>query len=115
MWIRAPKHWLWVRFPQGTLIFCNNDQNSLLLFLLYGACEKQNTIFLLTKNADYTVSYSNNINAGTATVTIMEIGSYEGTTGTTFQIKSRSIREVTVEKSGKSAVFLGGGVVQSFM
>ena len=97
------------------MIFCNNDQNSLLLFLFYGACEKQNTIFLLTKNADYTVSYSNNINAGTVTVTIMERGSYEGTTGTTFQIKSRSIREVTVEKIGKSAVFLGGGVVQYFM
>lgn len=98
------------------MIFCNNDrENSLLLFLFYGACEKQNTIFLLTQNADYTVSYSNNINAGTVTVTIMERGSYEGTTGTTFQIKSRSIREVTVEKIGKSAVFFGGGVVQYFV
>lgn len=46
---------------------------------------------------------------------IMERGSYEGTTGTTFRIKSRSIREVTVEKIGKSAVFFGGGVVQYFM
>lgn len=76
---------------------------------------KQNTIFLFTNNADYTVSYSNNINAGTATVTIMEIGSYEGTTGTTFQITSRSMGEITVEKIGKSAVFFRGGVVQYFM
>ncbi|WP_443662072.1 hypothetical protein [Eshraghiella crossota] len=76
---------------------------------------KQNTIFLLTNNADYTVSYSNNINAGTATVTIMEIDSYEGTTGTTFRIISRSIGEITVEKIGKSTVFFGGGVVQYFM
>ena len=68
---------------------------------------KQNTIFLFTNNADYTVSYSNNINAGTVTVTIMEIGSYEGTTGKTFQITSRSMGEVTVEKIGKSAVFFG--------
>ena len=98
------------------MIFCNNDcENSLLHFLFYGACVKQNTIFLLAKNADYTVSYSNNINAGTATVTIMEIGSYEGTTGTTFQITSRSMGEVTVEKIGKSTVFFGGGVVQYFM
>lgn len=59
------------------------------------------------KNADYIVSYSNNINAGTATVTITGIGSYEGTTGTTFQITSRSIGEVTVEKIGKSAVLFG--------
>ena len=98
------------------MIFCNNDrENSLLLFLFYGACVKQNTIFLLTNNADYTVSYSNNINAGTATVTIMEIDSYEGTTGTTFRIISRSIGEITVEKIGKSTVFFGGGVVQYFM
>lgn len=102
--------------PAGNIDFCNNDrENSLLLFLFYGACVKQNTIFLLAKNADYTVSYSNNINAGTATVTIMEIGSYEGTTGTTFQITSRSMGEVTVEKIGKSTVFFGGGVVQYFM
>ena len=53
---------------------------------------------VLTQNADYTVSYSNNINAGIATVTIMGIDSYEGTIGTTFQITSRSIGEVTVEK-----------------
>ena len=98
------------------MIFCNNDrENSLLLFLFYGACVKQNTIFLLTNNADYTVSYSNNINAGTATVTIMEIDSYEGTTGTTFRIISRSIGEITVEKIGKSTVFFGGGVVQYFI
>lgn len=98
------------------MIFCNSDrEDSLLHFLFYGACEKQNTIFLLTQNADYTVSYSNNINAGTATVTIMEIGSYEGTTGTTFQNKSRSIGEITVEKIGKSAVFFGRGVIQYFM
>jgi len=84
-------------------------------FLFYGACVKQNTIFLLTQNADYTVSYSNNINAGTATVTIMEIGSYEGTTGTTFRITSRSMGEVTVEKIGKSAVFFVGGVVRYLM
>lgn len=101
--------------PAGNIDFCNNDRENSLLLLFYGACVKQNTIFLLAKNADYTVSYSNNINAGTATVTIMEIGSYEGTTGTTFQITSRSMGEVTVEKIGKSTVFFGGGVVQYFM
>lgn len=38
----------------------------------------------------------------------MERGSYEGTTGTTFQIKSRSIREVTVEKLVKVLYFRRG-------
>lgn len=95
--------------PAGNIDFCNNDrENSLLLFLFYGACVKQNTIFLFTNNADYTVSYSNNINAGTVTVTIMEIGSYEGTTGTTFQITSRSMGEVTVEKLVKVLYFRRG-------
>ena len=52
----------------------------------------------LKKGTDYTVSYSNNINAGTATVTITGIGSYEGTVSTTFQIKPRSLREITARK-----------------
>ena len=52
----------------------------------------------LKKGTDYTVSYSNNINAGTATVTITGIGSYEGTASTTFQIKPRSLREITARK-----------------
>ena len=52
----------------------------------------------LKKGTDYTVSYSNNINAGTATVTITGIGSYEGIASTTFQIKPRSLREVTARK-----------------
>ena len=52
----------------------------------------------LKKGTDYTVSYSNNINAGTATVTITGIGSYEGTASTTFQIKPRSLREVTARR-----------------
>ena len=66
--------------------------------------------FQFTERADYTVSYSNNINAGTATVTITGIGFYEGTTGTTFRITSRSIGEVTVEKLVKVLCFSGEGV-----
>ena len=52
----------------------------------------------LKKDVDYKVSYTNNINAGTATVTITGIGSYEGTASKTFQITSRSLREVTIRK-----------------
>jgi hypothetical protein len=100
--------------PAGNIdFFCNNDrENSLLLFLFYGACVKQNTIFLLTYDIR---PISDQTYTGSVTVTIMEIGSYEGTTGTTFQITSRSIGEITVEKIGKSTVFFGGGVVQYFI
>ena len=40
----------------------------------------------LTKNVDYTVSYSNNKDAGTATVTITGKGNYTGTKAVTFTI-----------------------------
>ncbi len=42
----------------------------------------------LTKDVDYTVSYSNNTNIGTATVVITGIGSYAGSITLTFQILS---------------------------
>ena len=40
----------------------------------------------LVKGTDYTVSYKNNKNAGTATVTITGIGDYKGTVSKTFKI-----------------------------
>lgn len=40
----------------------------------------------LTKNTDYTLSYKNNINAGTATITIKGKGGYTGSKSTTFKI-----------------------------
>ena len=40
----------------------------------------------LVKDTDYTVGYSNNTNAGTASVTITGIGAYSGTKGATFTI-----------------------------
>ena len=41
----------------------------------------------LTKDTDYTVSYSDNVNAGTATVTITGKGDYTGTVPATFTIE----------------------------
>ena len=40
----------------------------------------------LTEDTDYTVSYSNNVNAGTATATIVGKGNYAGTKAATFKI-----------------------------
>lgn len=46
---------------------------------------------VLTKGTDYTVAYSNNINAGSnATVTITGIGDYTGTATATFSITANS-------------------------
>ncbi|SDB33246.1 Leucine rich repeat-containing protein [Ruminococcaceae bacterium FB2012] len=41
----------------------------------------------LTKGTDYTVSYSNNTNVGTATITVTGKGAYTGTLKKTFKIK----------------------------
>ncbi|WP_028508817.1 hypothetical protein [Ruminococcus sp. NK3A76] len=52
---------------------------------------------VLTKDTDYTVSYSNNINAGTATVTVSDGTSAAFVTGsTTFTIQPKSIADVTI-------------------
>lgn len=45
----------------------------------------------LVKGLDFTVAYSNNVNAGTATVTVTGIGSYTGTASKTFVIKNSDI------------------------
>lgn len=47
----------------------------------------------LRKNVDYIVSYSNNINAGTAKVIIKGKGNYTGTITKTFKIYSRNISD----------------------
>jgi len=41
---------------------------------------------LLSQGTDYTVTYENNKDAGTATIKITGIGNYEGTASTTFEI-----------------------------
>ncbi len=49
----------------------------------------------LVNGRDYTLSYSNNINVGTATITITGKGNYTGTTSRTFEIVPRAISEAT--------------------
>ena len=45
----------------------------------------------LTQGTDYTVSYSNNINAGKATITVKGVGKYSGTQTANFMIEAKSI------------------------
>ena len=47
-------------------------------------------------SSDYTVSYSNNINKGTATVVVTGKGNYEGTATATFKVNTASIANTTV-------------------
>ncbi len=50
----------------------------------------------LTNGTDYTVSYTNNTNAGTATVTVTGKGNYAGTITATFTINRRSLSDASV-------------------
>ena len=49
----------------------------------------------LTKDVDYTVSYKNNKNAGTATVTVKGIGIYSGSKKIEFKINPAKISDAT--------------------
>lgn len=51
----------------------------------------------LKKDFDYTVSYSNNVNAGTATVKISGIKAYTGAITKTFTIKPKTLTTCTVK------------------
>ena len=52
----------------------------------------------LSKDKDYTVSYKNNVNAGTAEVTITGSGSYSGSVSKTFKI-AKAKQKIQIKKS----------------
>ena len=54
----------------------------------------------LKKNTDYTVAYSNNVNAGTGTITITGKGIYGGSVKNTFTIKKLGISATAVSGTG---------------
>ncbi len=56
----------------------------------------KNGSLTLTSGTDYTVSYSNNINAGTATVTITGKGNYTGTKSANFTINAKNASNLTI-------------------
>lgn len=51
---------------------------------------------VLVKDKDYTLSYENNVNVGTATINIAFIGNYKGSSSTNFQIVPRTISDADV-------------------
>lgn len=63
------------------------------------AVKVKNGDVTLKKDVDYTVTYSNNINAGMATVAIQGIGKYTGTVTKEFLIRKLSIENYTLELS----------------
>lgn len=68
----------------------------------------------LIENTDYTVTYSDNINAGTATVTITGIGAYSGTKKVTFTIESKKISSPTFDGLKPEYTYTGQKVEPEF-
>lgn len=62
----------------------------------------------LKVNTDYTVKYSDNVHAGTATITITGIGNYAGSAPvtTTFTIKSQKISKASVKGTVSKGITL---------
>lgn len=52
---------------------------------------------ILEEDTDYSISYEDNINAGTATITATGMGNYSGTLSKTFTITPINVKNVTVE------------------
>ena len=69
----------------------------------------------LKKGTDYTVSYKNNVNVGTATVTVTGMGDYEGSSSINFTINSKpvdtkDISRCTITLSSTSFAYTGSAV-----
>ena len=58
----------------------------------------------LTKGTDYTVSCTNNTNAGTATLTINGTGNYTGTKTDSFTITSKNVSSLTATISDQTTI-----------
>ena len=61
----------------------------------------------LTSGTDYTLSYANNTNAGTASITITGKGNYTSTKKVTFSITGKPVSGTTVTLSKTSLVYNG--------
>ncbi|MCH5257098.1 MAG: BspA family leucine-rich repeat surface protein [Lachnospiraceae bacterium] len=63
----------------------------------------------LKKNQDYTVSYTQNLHVGTATVTVTGKGNYVGTATQTFTINPQKISKISVKGTWKGGLTLTYG------
>ena len=81
----------------GPFIYADGEEITLAdtEFVLYDKVLKRNLVY----GSDYTISYANNVNVGTATATITGKGNYQGTLTYNFEI----VREVEIAFSETNA------------
>lgn len=68
----------------------------------------------LTLNTDYTVSYSNNTNAGTATAAVTGVGIYMGTVDKTFTINQASLDGATINGIDANYAFTNSAITPEY-
>ncbi len=74
----------------------NGDAITLDKTELVVTAESEGEVVELQKNKDYTVSYRNNIEVGTATVVVTGMGKYAGTQTANFKIVGKSLKDVNI-------------------
>ena len=67
----------------------------------------------LTEGDDYTVTYTDNVDAGTASVTVTGCGSYSGTATATFTISRQALSSGNVVLEYSSATYTGSALTPS--
>jgi len=72
-----------ITIDDGTYTYDGTAQKPSVTVTHYG--------YTLTEGTDYTVHYSDNTNAGTATVTVTGMGGYSGTVSATFTIEKATV------------------------
>lgn len=81
------------------------------------ACTPQVTVRMgsttLRRDTDYYLSYANNVNAGTATLTVAGKGDYVGTVTRTYPIARRSLGEASIEIAPLSTAYTGANIQPS--
>ena len=97
-------YWILSGFLCGKVELLRNNVTLSQYQYTYNGTERKASVTVrddsktLEQDKDYTVSYYDNVNAGTATATVTGIGNYTGTVEKNFTIRSKSISgcQVTV-------------------
>jgi hypothetical protein len=85
----------------GTFVYTGSAQTPAV------TVKQAGTTTELTLGTDYTVAYTNNVNVGTATVTVTGKGNYAGTKTVTFQITPKPLTDGMVTLSATSFMYSG--------
>ena len=85
----------------GTFVYTGSAQTPAV------TVKQAGTTTELTLGTDYTVAYTNNVNVGTATVTVTGKGNYAGTKSVTFQITPKPLADGMVTLSATSFMYSG--------